>query len=180
FNLFTLLYTLDILLTNVCDTKGAQMTYIDPSFSWIHAVLLGEEQQFHDPCPICNYFLTGIISDKVNIAFHVTVQPDISSTTLSELQDPYHLPYLGQILDTYLQCCVNNSTGNTTLVAYLSHWHSIQFMLWNKFCLQLLSMYNGRTIVAKQSFLHLQAFFVHTSIVTPHLPNTTIHPDKVQ
>jgi hypothetical protein len=144
FNLYTLLQSHGTPLLNAIATEDDLVADTDPTLAWISRILPGQQHRFHNPRPVRNHFLTGILSAEATTAFHVTVSPDRKSLTILNLQYNYALPDFGAAVIEYIQ---NSSQGAPT-TSWTCQGGSVR--TWNKFRLQLLSTFQSRVIMPSQ------------------------------
>ncbi|KIK75647.1 hypothetical protein PAXRUDRAFT_172149 [Paxillus rubicundulus Ve08.2h10] len=100
------------------------------------------ETRFTAPCPICNHFLKGIISNNSHTALHVTMKPNLSSMTIDTIQQQYHLLDFTNTFYNYLCQHTNKADLNKAF--------QMPLKTWLKFHMQLLSVHNGRTVMPSQ------------------------------
>lgn len=100
---------------------------MDPTFSWISHVAPQEMHHFQAVRPVHNHFLKGLLSDKANTAFHVTITHDLTNRSAAALTQHYHIPNFPFVLSQYL----NGVSGQNSV------YHSRLLKMWYKFRLQL-------------------------------------------
>ncbi|KAL4080617.1 hypothetical protein J3A83DRAFT_4355650 [Scleroderma citrinum] len=103
------------------------------------------EQSCTIPQPICNHFLKGIIHKDSQTTFNLTVKPDSLHHSIQHLSLVYKLCQLPLLYGLYV-CQSALMLPNTTQSQFAS-WNSLPFQTWNRFQLQLISAFNGFTIM---------------------------------
>ncbi|EGO27165.1 hypothetical protein SERLADRAFT_406355 [Serpula lacrymans var. lacrymans S7.9] len=159
FELYTLLRLFHQDLVNVAiRTEQDEIADLDPELAWVlQFATAAEEIQYQSPRPVQNHFLKGLTSDDSNIAFHLTVVPDIHSTSMHDAAISLNLPDLSAALYNFVkglsikQCCSQgsfNGQGGIDL-----GFDKVQ--LWFKFRLQQHSVFKTQVIMPSQM---VQAF----------------------
>lgn len=85
FDIYTLLHSSNILLTNVVNAEDAEVSATNPALSWIACVLPEEQWQVQGPRPIHDHFISGILTDHAQAALHVTSHPDEANQSLPDI-----------------------------------------------------------------------------------------------
>ncbi|KAL4064879.1 hypothetical protein V8B97DRAFT_1903876 [Scleroderma yunnanense] len=146
FNLYALMQSHNISLINpITDLEQSCTMYVDPTLSWIWEVLPGKQMCLIRPQPICNHFLKGIIHKDSQTTFNLTVKPDSLHHSIQHLSLVYKLCQLPLLYELYV-CQSALMLPNTTQSQFAS-WNSLPFQTWNRFQLQLISAFNGFTIM---------------------------------
>ncbi|KAG1784969.1 uncharacterized protein HD556DRAFT_1314634 [Suillus plorans] len=127
-------------------TEEQEITETNPALAWIARIAPGDPNQrcFVGPRPVQNHFLKGILSSTATTAFHVTVAPDRAKMSINEVQQLYVLPDFGQALSDYIA-----KASNGQPLASWSSGHG-RVKTWNKFRLQLHSVFCSRLIMPSQ------------------------------
>lgn len=146
FQLYLFLRMHNAPLTNAIVTEEQEITETDPALAWIARIAPGDPNQrcFVGPRPVRNHFLKGILSSTAMTAFHVTVAPDRAKMSINEVQQLYVLPDFGQALSDYIA-----KASNGQPLASWSSGHG-RVRTWNKFRLQLHSVFRSRLIMPSQ------------------------------
>ncbi|KAG1845377.1 hypothetical protein C8R48DRAFT_617186 [Suillus tomentosus] len=146
FQLYLFLRMHDTPLTNAIVTEEQEVTETDPALAWIARVAPHDPNQrcFIGPRPVRNHFLKGILSSTATAAFHVTVAPDRAKMSVNEVQQLYALPDFGQALSDYV---TKVSDGQFTTTWSCNRG---RLKMWNKFRLQLHSVFRSRIIMPSQ------------------------------
>ena len=145
FDLYLVLWMVEIE-TVIC-AEHEEATTIDPTFEFVQQVLPEKEAIFHGPHRIRNHFQNpnSMISSDGEIALHVTVRPDQSAISITQMQALYRLPDLPFIMSCYIQefsegegqdMCRWDINGNVST--------------WNKFRIQLHSSFHGQYVDKSQ------------------------------
>lgn len=147
--LFDLYLVLRMVDSSAIDTvihmEHQEATMIDPSFEFIQHVLPGKVSTFCGPHQIHNHFQNwnSLILMDGEIALHVTLQPDHSAMSVHQMQMIYHLPNLPSIILCYIQ---DSSQGHP-----MCEWSTKgNVFTWNKFRIQLHSLFHGRYVEKSQ------------------------------
>ena len=148
FNLYLVLWMADSLVieTVIC-VEHEEATTIDPTLEFVQQVLSEKEAIFHGAHHIHNHLQNpnSMISSDGKIALHVTVQPDQSAISVTQMQALYRLPDLPFVMSCYIQefsegegqdACGWDINGNVST--------------WNKFHIQLYSSFRGRYVDKSQ------------------------------
>lgn len=136
FDVYTLLHTNDIPITNIaCDVEDEEETREAagemPATKW----------QIQGPHPFRNYFVTGLLSNNAQTALHVSLTPDETNATLTNIAALYHLPdFIVQYQKFWSSLSVN---------PHLIHAFS-RFALWYKFRVQLHSTFRPSMLLPSQ------------------------------
>ncbi|KAG1791079.1 uncharacterized protein HD556DRAFT_1433078 [Suillus plorans] len=146
FQLYLFLRMHDSPLVNAIVTEEQEVTETDPALAWIARVAPNDPNQrcFVGPRPVRNHFLKGILSSTATAAFHVTVTPDRAKMSLNEIQQLYALPDFGQVLSDY----ITKASGSQFTTAWSNDRGRLK--TWNKFRLQLHSVFRSRMIMPSQ------------------------------
>ncbi|KAG1897870.1 uncharacterized protein F5891DRAFT_1129793 [Suillus fuscotomentosus] len=146
FQLYLFLQMHDTPLTNAIVTEEQEVTETDPALAWIARVAPHDPNQrcFIGPRPVRNHFLKGILSSTATAAFHITVAPDRAKMSVNEVQQLYALPDFGQALSDYV---TKVSDGQFTTTWSCNRG---RLKMWNKFRLQLHSVFRSRIIMPSQ------------------------------
>ncbi|KAG1838975.1 hypothetical protein F4604DRAFT_1885387 [Suillus subluteus] len=133
-------------LANAIVTEEQEITKTNPALAWIARVAPGDPNQrcFIGPHPVRNHFLKGILSSTATTAFHVTVTPDRAKMSINEVQKLYTLPDFGRLLSDYIAKASNGQPATS--------WSCDRGCVktWNKFQLQLHSVFRSRLIMPSQ------------------------------
>ncbi|KAG2029027.1 hypothetical protein BDR03DRAFT_936897 [Suillus americanus] len=129
FQLYLFLRMHDSPLANAIVMEEQEVTETDPALSWITHIAPNDPNQqcFVGPRPIQNHFLKGIRSSTATVVFHL-----------------YALPDFGQAFSDYI---AKASDGQFTTTWSSDHGH---LKIWNKFRLQLHSVFRSRLIMPSQ------------------------------
>ncbi|KAG1782103.1 hypothetical protein EV702DRAFT_1177149 [Suillus placidus] len=146
FQLYLFLRMHDSPLANAIVTEEQEVTETDPALAWITRVTPNDPNQrcFVGLCPVRNHFLKGILSSTATAAFHVTVAPDRAKMSLNEIQQLYALPDFGRALSDYIA----KASGGQFTTAWSNDRGRLK--TWNKFRLQLHSVFRSRMIMPSQ------------------------------
>ncbi|KAH7909168.1 hypothetical protein BJ138DRAFT_1200335 [Hygrophoropsis aurantiaca] len=146
FDLFALLLSKGVALTNAIAMEDEEVKSTDPTLAWIARVLPDDQRRFTGPRPVRNHFLKGILSDDANTAFHVTVAPDEKALSIAALEKLYQIPDIGQELCQYILECTESAPDGSSLWSHENR----QFSAWHKFRLQLHSSFREHVIMPSQ------------------------------
>ena len=126
FNLFTLLTKHgQSLINSMVAEEYDEVASSDPVATWISQVVPDEEMRFEAPCPVCNHFTSGILSNDQAAALHVTVAPDSKRLSLKDLSRLTRLPDIEQTIVSYV------TSQTSEVAACMSYFTSID--IWHKF-----------------------------------------------
>jgi len=146
FQLYLFLRMHNTPLTNAIVTEEQEITETNPALAWIARIAPGDPNQrcFIGPRPVRNHFLKGILSSTATTAFHVTVTPDRAKMSINEVQQLYTLPDFGRLLSDYIAKASNGQPATS--------WSCDRGRVktWNKFRLQLRSVFRSRLIMPSQ------------------------------
>jgi hypothetical protein len=133
-------------LTNAIVTEEQEITKTNPALAWIAHIAPGDPNQrcFIGPRPVRNHFLKGILSSTATTAFHVTITPDRAKMSINEVQQLYTLPDFGRLLSDYI---AKASNGQPAMSWSCDRGH---VKTWNKFQLQLHSVFRSHLIMPSQ------------------------------
>ncbi|KAG0701882.1 hypothetical protein DFH29DRAFT_982526 [Suillus ampliporus] len=120
FDLYALLRSKTLSLTNLIDNEFKEVVDIDPAFGWIMRIDPENVSHFQGPRPIRNHFIRGLLSEDSRVAFHVTVSSDLADNHTM-------LPDFPNLLRFFIEHV--NGPG--------SHFQTRLLNAWNKFHLQL-------------------------------------------
>ncbi|KAG1741973.1 hypothetical protein EDB19DRAFT_1895005 [Suillus lakei] len=146
FQLYLFLRMHNSPLANAIVMEEQEVTETDPALAWIARIAPNDPNQrcFVGLRPVQNHFLKGILSSTATAAFHVTVTSDRAKMSLNEVQQLYTLPDFGRALSDYI---AKASDGQFTTVWSCDHG---RLKTWNKFRLQLHSVFCSRMIMPSQ------------------------------
>ncbi|KAG1857135.1 hypothetical protein F4604DRAFT_1883077 [Suillus subluteus] len=149
FNLYTLLQMHGTPLVNAITTKD--------NIAWIARTLPSQQKRFHGPWPVCNHFITGLLSAEATAAFHYT----------------YTLPDFAAALTEY----ISKASQGAPITSWTCQGGSVR--TWNKFRIQLLSNFQSQIIMPSQvvqSYPPSEAFpFGNCDTVLVQLPASNVH-----
>jgi hypothetical protein len=146
FQLYLFLRMHDSPLANAIVKEEQEVTETDPALAWIARVAPDDPNQrcFVGPRPVRNHFLKGILSSTATAAFHITVTPDRAKISVNEVQQLYALPDFGRALSDYIA----KASGGQFTTAWSNDRGRLK--TWNKFRLQLHSVFRSRMIMPSQ------------------------------
>ncbi|KAH7904286.1 hypothetical protein BJ138DRAFT_1239251, partial [Hygrophoropsis aurantiaca] len=145
FDLFALLLSEGVALTNAIAAEDEEVECTDPTLAWIARAIPEQQQRFTGPRPVRNHFLKGILSDDAKAAFHVTVAPDEKGVSIATIESIYNIPDIGRELNQYILRCAEGTHDDSLW----SHEHG-RFNTWHKFRLQLHSSFRAHVIMPSQ------------------------------
>ncbi|EGN94685.1 hypothetical protein SERLA73DRAFT_96032 [Serpula lacrymans var. lacrymans S7.3] len=159
FELYTLLRLFHQDLVNVAiRTEQDEIADLDPELAWVSQfATAAEEIRYQSPRPVRNHFLKGLTSDDSNIAFHLTVVPDIRSTSMHDAAISLNLPDLSAALYDFvkgLSIEQRRSQGSFNGRGGIDLGFD-KVQLWFKFRLQQHSVFKTQVIMPSQM---VQAF----------------------
>jgi len=141
FDVYTLLRSSNVLLTNAIRAEQEEVATTDPTFAWVGRVLPKEQWQIQGPRPVRNYFINGIPTSNAQTALHITSRPDETNLLLNDIATQYRLPDF-----------------ETRYIEYLWNFGDVQFplvfdriALWYKFRVQLQSIFRSSKILPSQA-----------------------------
>ncbi|KAG2123152.1 hypothetical protein BD769DRAFT_1670232 [Suillus cothurnatus] len=120
------------------DEEIVTSTETDPTFAWVSNANPATQLRLQAPCPVCNHFLKGLLSDNARITFNVTVKADHTRLDVSQLQSSYDLPDFSHALQLY-------ATRNGCALS-----GQLLFNTWLKFQIQLHSTFHTCRIMPSQ------------------------------
>ncbi|KIM66385.1 hypothetical protein SCLCIDRAFT_110592 [Scleroderma citrinum Foug A] len=140
FNLYTLLRSGHVPLTNaMCEDE---IRTVNPMLAWVASVLPKEQWQIQGPCPVHNYFASGILASNAKTALHVTSHPDATNLLPNDIAMKYHL---SDFEAHYLEFLQLHSYDTQIYPAFNS------IALWYKLRVQLHSTFHSAQIMPSQA-----------------------------
>jgi len=140
FDVYTLLHSGDVLLVNaMCEDE---IRTANPMLAWVTSVLPEEQWQIQGPCPVHNYFASGILASNAKTALHVTSRPDATNMLPNDIAMIYHL---SDFEARYLEFLQLHSCDTQIHLAFNS------ITLWHKFHVQLHSTFHLAQIMPSQA-----------------------------
>lgn len=155
FDLYALLCSNNLSLTNLIINESNEMIDMDPTLDWITRVAPEEASRFQGPRPVRNHFLKGLLSDDSSVAFHLTLSSDLTDMTPLSLAQLYQLSDFPQKLRSIIEGSVDDGLA--------FHFHSRSLNVWNKFRIQLYSKLRSCLVMPSQQ---VQAY--PPSVTHPH------------
>ncbi|KAG2056873.1 hypothetical protein BDR06DRAFT_1039624, partial [Suillus hirtellus] len=128
FDLYALLRSNDMSLNNLIVNEFDKVVDMDLMLGWIMCIAPEELSWFQGPCPVCNHFLKGLLSEDSRVAFHITVSSDHTNKTAPFLARLYQLPDFPLTLRSFIE------SVNPTLA---TRFQNRLLNIWNKFHIQL-------------------------------------------
>ena len=144
FDIYTLLCSSNIPLTNVINAENAEVSATNPALSWIAHVLPEEQWQIQGPRPIRDHFITGILTDHAQAALHVTSRPDEANQSLADITMRYCLHDLEARYFDFLRLRLHPDDIELALRTFNC------IALWNKFRIQLHSTFCPSKLLPSQ------------------------------
>jgi len=134
----------------IMEDEEIASTETNPSFAWISNANPATQLRLEVPCPVCNHFLKGILSDNAQISFNVTVKADCSRLDISQLESLYDISDFYHALHLY-------ATHHGCILP-----GQLLFNTWLKFCIQLHSTFHACRVMPSQQ--------VHTKPSSSNFP----------
>lgn len=144
FDIYTLLRSSNVPLTNVVNAEDAEVSTTNPALSWIAHILPEEQWQIQGPRPIRDHFISGILTDHAQAALHVTSRPDEANQSLPDIAMRYRLHDLEAQYFDFLQLRLHPDDIELALRTFNC------IALWHKFCIQLHSTFCPSKLLPSQ------------------------------
>lgn len=142
FDIYALLTSRGAPLVNAIHAEDEEITTTNPALSWVSRILPDEVKSVHGPRPVRNHFLKGILSGDALTTFQLNVTPDYKSLSLAEIPTKYSLPDFDHALADFIH---RSSLASGEYTRWDPKYG--RFQGWNKFRLQLHSVFQSRVIM---------------------------------
>lgn len=150
FDLYLILCQSSQPLENIVIVEDDVVSDINPMSSFVSRILPNTEVSFSGPRPFRNFFSDpkGLLSSSGAIAFHVTVRPDRTNITITQMQDLYPFPHAAYYIDQY----IHSARREDLLPVATPSWSPSSGMVnvWHKFRIQQHSSFRSKYLMCSQ------------------------------